>query len=84
MTYKYRIADAALQLGHMPPYTLWSLDVRMNGDMPQILIKTWDHTKQELVETWHDWPKDEKKDPPITHHSGVPVAGITSTWDVIR
>jgi hypothetical protein len=80
--YKYRLLSAALQLGDKPPFTLWKLNVRMNGNMPQICIKGFDHETQEPIETWHDYPKDERRTI-LTEFKGQPVVGITSDWSLI-
>lgn len=80
MTYVYEITEASLQLGDAPPYRLWPLKVRMNGDMPQICIKSWDSERQDQVETWYDFGKDENVNPPIKVYDGANVVGISSSW----
>lgn len=67
---EYVLENACLQLGVEPPFNCVYIPVRMEDGMPQIKIKS----------EWHDWPRDERREPPVKSAWGLPVAGISSSW----
>lgn len=64
------LESACVQCGEKPPFNLLNIPVRMNGNMPQIKIR----------DEWIDFPKAGPR-PEIKRYYGMPVAGISATWN---